>query len=89
MDARSHGRQVRALRRLLVALGDERHAPLIGTDFADIELARVEREFAQDVNGVRFSFVVSNHALGKVISAAELADALDGLLQSEDTDDSS
>lgn len=89
MSTGSHGDQVRALRQMLKALGDNQHAPLIGTDFADIELRQVSREFVQDRNGVQFSFVISNHALGKVLRSQELADALSFLLQNEDADDAS
>lgn len=89
MSTGSHGDQVRALRQLLKALGDKQHAPLIGTDFAGVELRQVPCEFVQDRNGVHFSFVVSNHALGKVLRSQELADALSFLLQDEDAGDPS
>ena len=89
MSTGSHGDQVCALRQLLEAIGDKQHAPLIGTDFADVVLRQVPCEFVQDSNGVHFSFVVSNHALGKVLHNQELADALSLLLQDEGTYDAS
>ena len=38
---------------------------LIGTDFADATAERIDREFVQDSTGIRVSFTVSNHAIGK------------------------
>ena len=52
---------------------------LIGTDIADVRAERVEHEFAQDSAGVRVSFIVSNHFIGKTDEATH--GALDRLLE--------
>ena len=38
---------------------------LIGTDFKDIVINRIESKFEQDRAGLRIEFSVSNHAIGK------------------------
>ena len=38
---------------------------LIGTDFQDVVVNRIDAEFVQDRAGLRIEFSVSNHAVGK------------------------
>lgn len=52
---------------------------LTNTDIADVTAERVEHDFAQDSAGVRVSFIVSNHFIGKTDEATH--DALDRLLE--------
>ena len=68
--------QVTAMRKLCEAIFGRNN--LIGTDFADVNVRRVDREFEQDRAGVRIQFTVSNHALGKlsVDESGEVYDAL-------------
>ncbi len=68
--------QVRAMRKLCEAVFGRNN--LIGTDFADVSVKRVDHEFEQDRAGVRIQFTVSNHALGKldVDQSVEVYDAL-------------
>ena len=66
---------------------------LIGTDFGDVRVRRIERKFVkgglvQDTEGVRIVFSISNHALGKVIGNQEEAEALSSLLSDERKDTS-
>ena len=58
---------------------------VIGTDFADIRVCRIEREFPQDSSGVKIQFTISNHALGK-LSNGDVATALDVLLSQQDSE---
>ena len=56
---------------------------LIGTDFADIEVRSVERDFVQPSDGgYRVSFTVSKHAFGKVHDS-KTGEALQALLKEE------
>ncbi len=73
----SHMECVDALRTVLAAVGGRNN--LIASDFADIDATEIAHEFMQDANGVRFEFVVSNHALGKLMGES-FRDALDRLL---------
>ena len=68
--------QVRAMRKLCEAIFGPSN--LTGTDFADVNVTRVDREFEQDRAGVRIEFTVSNDALGKlnVDESGEVYDAL-------------
>lgn len=52
---------------------------LIGTDFDDIKANRTSKEFPQLGTGIRLQFVVSQHALSKVM-APEVEKALQVLL---------
>ena len=58
---------LRALQRFGSAILTER-TNLIGSDFADIRVHQIERNFPQDSNGVVVQFIVSNHAIGKVLA---------------------
>ena len=73
----SHMECVDALRTVLAAIAGRNN--LIASDFADIDATEIVHEFMQDANGVRFDFVVSNHALGKLMSGA-FRNALERLL---------
>ena len=51
---------------------------LIGTDFEDVSVMKVERPFMQDEGGAHVQFTVSWHAFGK--AGKDAHDALEGLL---------
>ena len=51
---------------------------LHGGDFAEVQACRVAQDFVQDVTGVKFQFIISTQALGKVL-AQELVEALEVL----------
>lgn len=70
--------QVEALRTLCAAIFGRNN--LIGSDFADVKAWQVKRKFEQDSNGVLVQFCISNHAIGKVTSSQEIADATDILV---------
>ena len=53
---------------------------LIGSDFKDIRVMEISRDFAQAETGVLIQFVISNHALEKVLRQ-ESADAMNDLLR--------
>ena len=75
-----------ALRTLGTALFGTNN--LGGTDFADVDVSQVERDFPQDKAGVRIQFSVSNMAIGKVQSP-EVSQALRtlGLADHSDEDE--
>ena len=54
---------------------------LIGTDFEDVSVLKVERPFVQDERGLHVQFTVSWHAIGKMGKDAH--DALEVLLPAE------
>ena len=55
---------------------------LVGTDFANVKVERVEQVFPQDSRGYRIQFTVSSHAVGKL--DAETQDALYALLDEKE-----
>ena len=78
-------RQFVALKKLGAALFGSNN--LTGTDFKDVTVQQVSRDFQQGDEGVRIQFTVSSHALGKVLTA-ESDEALEVLLASETPPDS-
>lgn len=62
---------------------------LIGTDFADIEVERIDRKFVQGTGGIRVSFSISYHALGKLSGEVQdakqllLGEPVEGILDQE------
>ncbi len=54
---------------------------LIGLDFEDINVMKVERTFEQDDRGVHVQFSVSRHLIGK--ANEETSEALELLLQDD------
>ena len=50
-----------------------RTSNLIKTDIEDVSIERVEREFVQGRGGVRVSFTVSSHLIGKTDEATQKA----------------
>ena len=76
MDGKRRHEDWRALRTVCRALFGENY--LIGTDFEDIEAAKVDRKFEQGTGGVRITFTVSGHALGKM--PGEVVESMEALL---------
>lgn len=70
--------QIEALWTLCAAIFGRNN--LIDSDFADVKAWQVKRRFSQDSNGVLIQFCISNHAIGKVTSSQEIADAIDVLV---------
>lgn len=68
-----HYEKIEALRKVLGLLGHHDYAKrltnLIASDFDGVDVEEIDWDFAQAWQGVRISFVVSNHALGKVLDS--------------------
>ena len=64
MDLDRDVEHVRAMRKLCAAIVGRND--LIGTDFAEVDVQRVNQEFMQNSAGVQIQFTISNHALGKL-----------------------
>ena len=62
VDRRNRLKTLEALTRALFIEKNN----LIGTDFDEISAEPVRHQFAQGSSGVRVTFMVSNHALGKI-----------------------
>ena len=72
----------RALRTMCRAIfgSEDRPTNLIGSDFKDIRVMQISRDFAQAETGVLVQFVISNHALEKVLRQ-DSGEAVDYLLR--------
>ena len=84
-DHDTHYHDVRALRAIGLAVCGRNN--LIASDFADISAVEMEREFVQGVHGVRITFTVSNHALGKVGDVSDAINALVAPLNEEEEEE--
>ena len=84
---KDHPEKIDALRKVLGLLGHHNYVKkptnLIGSDFDGVDIQEIDWDFVQAWKGVRISFVVSNHALGKVLDA-EADSALAFLLDKSD-----
>lgn len=58
---------------------------LIGTDFQDIVVNKIESEFEQDRAGLRIEFSVSHHAIGKRLNE-EMSEAYNVMLPTRQDD---
>ena len=75
-EVREHIAKWRALREFVRGVFGRNN--LIGSDFEDIKATRIKRKFEQGTGGIRVSFSISYHALGKL--SGEVQDAKQLLL---------
>ena len=55
---------------------------LMGTDFQDVVVNRIDAKFVQDQGGLRIEFSVSNHAVGKRLDE-KMSEAFDAMFATD------